>query len=163
MTYPVDKPSVAQAGASEAQTAPASTVTFHVPGPPVGKGRPRASTVNGHARLYTPGKTRDYEARVALAAERAMEGRTAFDGPVSVTFEAVFQIPKWSKRKVAAALAGDIVPTTKPDWDNIAKTSDALNGIVWRDDKQVADGRVVKRYGETPGVWITVVAYEARP
>lgn len=38
-------------------------------------------------------------------------------------------------------------PTSKPDWDNEGKlVCDALNGIVWRDDAQIADGRVRKRY-----------------
>jgi Holliday junction resolvase RusA-like endonuclease len=39
--------------------------------------------------------------------------------------------------------------TGKPDADNILKAvCDALNGIVWHDDSQVAFARVLKQYGE---------------
>lgn len=40
---------------------------FTVPGRPHGKGRPRATVVNGHARLYTPDTTAAYEAAVREA------------------------------------------------------------------------------------------------
>ncbi len=34
------------------------------------------------------------------------------------------------------------------DWDNLGKLpSDALQGIVWDDDRQIVDGRSLKRYG----------------
>ena len=39
------------------------TVEFFVPGQPVGKGRPRATVRAGRARLYTPARTADAEAR----------------------------------------------------------------------------------------------------
>ena len=52
---------------------------------------------------------------------------------------------------VRAALAGEIFPTSKPDVDNVIKgIFDAMNEIVWRDDKQVVDLTVKKRYAETP-------------
>lgn len=38
-------------------------VEFFVPGQPVGKGRPRATVRAGRARLYTPARTADAEAR----------------------------------------------------------------------------------------------------
>ncbi|MEM5617407.1 RusA family crossover junction endodeoxyribonuclease [Pseudomonas aeruginosa] len=34
---------------------------FTVPGEPVGKGRPRIGRVAGHARMFTPAKTANYE------------------------------------------------------------------------------------------------------
>ena len=51
-------------------------------------------------------------------------------------------------------------PTTKPDWDNIAKVIDALNHVVWADDASVVDGLVRKFYGETPELVIQVTALE---
>ena len=45
-----------------------------------------------------------------------------------------------------------IICPSKPDWDNIGKlVSDALNGIVWRDDRQIVSGWVQKFYCEKSG------------
>lgn len=42
-------------------------------------------------------------------------------------------------------------PYPSPDWDNYAKAvCDAMNGIVYVDDKQIVDGRCVKQWSE-PG------------
>jgi hypothetical protein len=39
------------------------------------------------------------------------------------------------------------LPTCRPDWDNFAKSiCDALNGMFWKDDSQIVDCRVSKRY-----------------
>lgn len=55
----------------------------------------------------------------------------------------------WSKAKKEAATKGDVLPTTKPDIDNLAKcVLDALNGIAYRDDNQVVRLEVSKFYGE---------------
>ena len=54
-------------------------------------------------------------------------------------------------------LDNKIYPTVKPDTDNIAKSIlDALNGIAYKDDKQVVTLSVKKRYDEVPrvSVWI---------
>lgn len=42
-------------------------VKFEVLGTPVGKSRPKFSTVNGHAVAYTPKKTANYETLVKLS------------------------------------------------------------------------------------------------
>ena len=44
--------------------------------------------------------------------------------------------------------------TTKPDCSNIVKmVEDAMTRLMfWNDDSQVAELRVVKRYGDTPGI-----------
>ena len=69
---------------------------------------------------------------------------------------AVSAVPaSWSQKKRAEALAGVIRPAVKPDFDNVAKLyCDALNGIVWQDDKQIVDGRCIQCYGQQPGVLI---------
>jgi Holliday junction resolvase RusA-like endonuclease len=66
----------------------------------------------------------------------------------------VFGVPaSWSKAKRAAALSGEIVPTKKPDMDNVVKAiCDALNAIVWVDDVQVTDLLARKRFGDNPHV-----------
>src|SRR5258708_3044060 len=107
-------------------------------GPARGKGRGRAVATPQGARVYTAAKTRSYEARLGFAAEQAMRGRVPTGLPVRLTMSVFFAVPQsWLKRKRAQALAGTLWPTVKPDADNSLKLCDALNGIVWVDDKQV--------------------------
>jgi Holliday junction resolvase RusA-like endonuclease len=130
-------------------------VIFEVPGEIRGKGRPRFVRATG--RTYTPEATRSYEAILKYAGVEAMAGRPPFDGPVRLTMVAIFGVPaSWSKRKRTQALIGDISPTKKPDADNIIKLTDALNAVVWGDDAQVVDVRLIKKFGEHPNLQIRV-------
>jgi Holliday junction resolvase RusA-like endonuclease len=130
----------------------AGVIVFVVPGEPVGKGRPRAFRVGNGVRMHTPDKTARYENLVALSAQESMAGRMPLDGPVAVDMLLITTPPaSWSKRKRAQALDGMILPTTKPDCDNVLKAiADACNGIVWGDDKQITDVVIRKRYGVRP-------------
>lgn len=124
-------------------------------GEPKGKGRPRFG--NGHT--FTPAATRSYEAALRYAAQVVMAGRTPMEGPLRVSVAMHMPIPKsWSKTKTTHALSGIVRPTTKPDWDNAAKMTDALNEVVWRDDNQIVDGRVLKFYSDRPRLEIEVQA-----
>lgn len=138
-------------------------VSFNVPGKPVGKGRPRAAKRGKHITLYTPGKTVSYESTVAVVAMQAMAGRPLIAGPVNVVMKIDLSVPaSWSNRKRDAALAGTLIPTTKPDIDNVIKTVfDAINGVVWVDDTQVANLYAIKRYSSVPGVQVAVHTTEA--
>lgn len=137
--------------------APGGDVVIELPGIPEGKGRPRFVRRTGHA--YTPEKTRSYEGALKHQAHMAMAGRDPLDGPISVKVEAHFPVPQsWSGKKRAAALAGDLLHTTRPDWENIAKMLDALNEVVWRDDRQVAIGLITKHYSTRPRLHIVVRA-----
>jgi Holliday junction resolvase RusA-like endonuclease len=134
-------------------------VTIRLAGEPNGKGRPRISTRNGMVRAYTPEKTRNYSAALRMAAETAMGDRPLFDGPVVVTVSASFSIPtSFGKKKRLDALGNSLFPTKKPDIDNIAKHFDALNGVVWTDDKNVIEARILKRYAQVPQLEIQVRA-----
>lgn len=129
-------------------------IRFQLMGDPRGKQRHR-TTRTGHT--YTPKETLHYEAAIRIAAQDAMEGRAPIDGPCVVEIVATFRPPKsWSKKRTREALAGEVYPTKKPDWDNIAKTTDALNGVAFVDDSQVVEGRVVKQYGEVAALAVTV-------
>lgn len=128
-------------------------------GEPVAKGRPRFSQATGHA--YTPERTRSYEQMLRLAATDVMGGRPPLDGPLRVDMRVVKSIPRsWPKKKQEAARSGELLPTGKPDWDNFGKVVDAANMVVWVDDGQIIDGRVRKRYGDKPGMWITITPLE---
>ena len=134
-------------------------VSFVVPGEAVGKGRPRVSTIGGHARMFTPQKTANYETLIAMAAQQAMAGRELIGGPVLVEMKILVSVAaSWSKKKTAEALAGDVMPTKKPDADNVLKAiCDGINGIVFKDDVQVVNVSLSKRFSETPGVLVRVI------
>ena len=134
-------------------------VSFVVPGEAVGKGRPRVSTIGGQARMFTPPKTANYETLIAMAAQQAMAGRELIGGPVLVEMKIMVSVAaSWSKKKTAEALAGDVMPTKKPDADNVLKAiCDGINGIVLKDDVQVVNVSLSKRFSETPGVLVRVI------
>lgn len=127
----------------------------------MGKERVRM-TRQGHA--YTPERTVNYESRLALAAQHAMAGRALLDGPLEVRVSAYMPAAESKPKKWrAAALAGEIRPTKKPDWDNFGKILDALNLVVWVDDSQIVDGRVQKFYSDQPRMEIIVRPLQPQP
>lgn len=131
-------------------------IRLTIPGQPVAKGRPRM-TRNGHA--YTPAKTRQYEQAIRALALHDV-GPVCLEGPVSVQIICSYAIPpSWPKHKREAAMNGTLKHITKPDIDNAAKAVlDALNGIFWQDDSQIARLIVDKLYSRFPAV--TVQVYE---
>lgn len=131
-------------------------VKFTVPGKPTGKGRPRFNRKTG--RTYTPKGTADYE-RVVKKAYLSASSGVCLNGPIRAKITACYSIPmSWSNKKMEAALAGHILPTVKPDLDNVAKAVlDALNGIAYDDDSAVVQLIICKSYAYPPCV---VVALE---
>ncbi|QDQ28225.1 RusA family crossover junction endodeoxyribonuclease [Chitinimonas arctica] len=138
------------------------TLSFTIPGEPQGKGRGRIVRWGKKAGIKTPEKTVAYEGLVAHRAAQAMDGATPLEGAVAVTMHITVSVPRsWSKRRREHALAGRVLPTTKPDIDNIEKAIfDGLNGMVWRDDVQVVEVRKQKRYGELSGVSVAIRSLE---
>lgn len=107
--------------------------------------------------MFTDQATRLFESRLKLAGIEAMRGKEPLDEALSVTVDAFMPIPaSWSRAKRQAALDLDLMPTGKPDWDNLAKVTDALNGVVWRDDAAIVRGVVTKFYSDRPRLEIAV-------
>jgi len=124
-------------------------------GTPKGKGRPRFARATG--RAFTPAATRSYEAALRYAAQVEQGEAPPIGGPLRIEIDALMPVPvSWPKKRRADALAGVTVPTGTPDVDNLMKTVDALNGVVWLDDAQVADARVRKMYGAKPSLTIRI-------
>jgi Holliday junction resolvase RusA-like endonuclease len=138
----------------------AAPITVLIRGPAVAKGRPRF-TRKGFA--FTPAKTRKYEAHGRLAAQLAMDGRPPLAGPVLLTALVELPIPaSWSKRRTAAAIVGDIRPTSRPDVDNYLKAGlDVLNGIVVADDSLIVSVAVEKKYGVDPKLVLLIESIAA--
>ena len=127
-----------------------------IPGAPIGKGRPRAASIGGHARMYTPAKTRRWEMGAAAFMAERYDGE-ATDGPLSLEVWAFFPRPKRldcsHKRQPCAChdrWRARQPHTSKPDADNVAKAvCDALEaaGVV-KNDATICTLTVRKFYTE---------------
>ena len=131
-------------------------VDFVIQGKAQAKQRPRFNTHTG--RTYTPNKTINYENWVKICYLEKYKDKELMDKPLRVTIRAFLEIPKsTSKKKKQQMLDNKILPMVKPDTDNIAKSIlDSLNGIAYKDDKQVAELIVYKFYNDTPYVNVTI-------
>ena len=105
-----------------------------------------------------PAQTEAEMEAVKYIALAAMRGQMPIAGPVLLRMCAYIPVPKgWSRADRAAALAGDLLPTVKPDGDNIEKLVwDGCKGVVWWDDKQVTDWHGWKRYSDDPRIVVHV-------
>jgi Holliday junction resolvase RusA-like endonuclease len=136
-------------------------IVIELAGEPVGKGRARF--VRSTGRAFTPQHTRRYESHLRLAAQEAMACRPLLDGPLEMTIRVFIPIPaSWSGKQRDLARRGLRMPTGRPDYDNYGKlASDALNAVVFRDDAQVVDCFISKRYSDRPALVIEIDAAKA--
>jgi Holliday junction resolvase RusA-like endonuclease len=123
-------------------------INFEVIGKPVGKGRPKFARRSNFVSTYTPEKTRLAE-QSFLAQALPYKPEQPLEGALSLVFRCYMPIPaSWSKAKREQALSGQLLPTTKPDCTNIAKIGeDAMNGVFYHDDSQIARLVIEKEYG----------------
>lgn len=148
-------------------------LTIVVPGEPTAKGRPRIgiNPGTGRAQAFTPSKTRQAEGEIKYFAMRAMHGRDIISGPVSLVViayrskgmpgNADAKPGTKSRAQWDAANEGRIAPVSKPDGDNYLKAAqDACNGIVWKDDAQVVDCTIRKRFSDRPRLEIHVAIWD---
>ena len=133
-------------------------MSFIVNGEAVAQGRPRITTVNGYARAYDPAKSSEYKHLVAFYAQQEMKGKPLMEGPLCMEVLVNRCIPaSWSKKKHTSALQNKLWPTSRPDIDNYVKcVLDALQQVVWLDDRQVVNIYASKRYSVQPSLMVTV-------
>lgn len=134
-------------------------IELRIDGQPRGKDRPR---LGRGGRVYTPSATVLAEGRIRGAWLEAGSPRLP-DGPVQMTVIAALERPKNHWRRdgtLSAAGERSAAPTRKPDVDNLVKLiADSLNRLAYRDDAEIVDCRVVKRWcnpGETEHTLIRV-------
>lgn len=98
-------------------------------------------------------KSRPWQDLVATMIRQEYTGPILDDCPIKV--DMTFYI---TRGKTITRL----LPCKQPDWDKLARcVSDAMEGIVYKNDAQITDGMVRKRYADEsadqpPGVRITV-------
>ena len=135
-----------------------SELRFSVHAEIKGKGRPRA---NWRQRVvHTPAATVRYEKMVAAEATEAMrrQGVAKIEGAVRMDLIIRLTPPQsTSKAKRASMLSGEIRPTKKPDVDNVVKAiGDALNGVAFADDVQIASLHVERIYALSEGLDVVI-------
>lgn len=116
-------------------------------GSPKGQPRPRAFSRGGKAAVYDPGTAEGWKACVAQAME-PLSGRL-LECPLKVRLTFFFPRPKghFGKRGLLPSAPRELYDK-KPDADNAAKALiDAATIIqVWRDDDQICDLMIRKRW-----------------
>ena len=119
-------------------------IILEIPGPPVPKERPRKGR---YGNFYTPEKTQNYERIIRLAFIMKYPTHKPWTGPVSMIVRAQMK-----------------APTARPDGSNILKLiEDALNGLVYRDDAQIIDARILKVKVEGQAQRAMIHVEEIRP
>ena len=112
---------------------------------PVAKARPRMSKFGA----YTPAKTRKAEKEIKdMAKHQMMMAKSdTLDGPIIVAIEFILKRPKKPTHPFPS----------RADLDNYAKlVCDALNEIAWKDDSQIVDLYLMKRWGQTGKITVNV-------
>ena len=75
---------------------------------------------------------------------------------VSLTFYRPVQ-QSLTKSEFDRRAVGDELPVVKPDLSNYLKaTEDALNGVVWEDDRTITTEVIKKRYSTTPRITLKI-------
>jgi Holliday junction resolvase RusA-like endonuclease len=121
--------------------------TLSIPGVPVPQPRQRVAVLAGHAMNYTPAAhpVNAFKAAAKLAWRDQCGTVAPAVGPVRLT--AFFVLPKPASRTRRKDAGRKLYISVKPDLDNLAKALlDALTGLAWRDDAQVADLILTKTY-----------------
>lgn len=110
------------------------------------KGKARPRVFGKHA--VTPEDTVNYENWVKICYQQ-QDGKY-IDGPVKTVINVYHKVPKsCTKKRLKAIREGLDYPKKKPDADNIAKIIlDSLNGIAYKDDSQVIELAIIKRWTE---------------
>lgn len=107
---------------------------------------------------YTPRKQADFMCAVKTIAAARMQGAAPMTGPVAMEIEAVYPWPKRTSAK-ARARTGANYKATRPDLSNLIKiVEDSLNGVVYRDDGQIAASEARKCFGDAACLSVAVRA-----
>lgn len=146
-------------------------IKFIYHGEAVGKGRPRISRRGNYVHTYTPEKTRQFEEAIRfefMASNCEPMPVYPKEVPLKIAVRVGVAIPQsYSKKKQALCRDGFIVPSKKPDLDNICKSIfDALQGgsndpgYAFADDSQIIEIIAWKEYADKPFVEVMIDEYK---
>lgn len=115
--------------------------------------RPRATSINGHYSFYVKG-AKDH--KQFFKSYTKNEDIEIIKTPTKFHSEVYVPTPSGMNavERVLAEL-GYIRPTSKPDWDNFAKTyCDMIQGLLIDDDSLIIEGSLKKYYSIKPRIHI---------
>jgi Holliday junction resolvase RusA-like endonuclease len=133
-------------------------IAFTVYGIP--KPKERARTVdlpNGRHITITPEQTRDWETSM-LGQALAHRPATPLDGNLSLALW--FYLPRPQSKANRQKYP---YPNVKPDFDNLEKCIDALEGVMWTNDSRIVDSETHKRYADDGPPRVEVRIGEVQP
>lgn len=120
-------------------------------GNPIAQGRPKFFRRGSFVGVYDPKESKSWKENIKLQA--MMQGAKKLDGGISMDMIFHMPMPKSLKKKI---LKSNLAHTKKPDLDNLVKAvKDALKGICYADDSQIAHLNVRKIYSLSPRVDIS--------
>lgn len=109
---------------------------------------------------YNSDELTAFKKAVGFIANTAMGNKPLMTGPVRMDIYATFTPPKSTAKKRLPEIYGKPF-TSRSDFDNHIKAiSDALNGVVYKDDRQVAHGSIERWYGPQDGFRVTITRLE---
>ena len=124
-----------------------------IPTEAVPKARARVVVKDGKARGYTPKRTAEYEEYLRWLLKSECQKPFEKGVPLRVELVCYLKKPKRCKSEY---------PVGRPDWDNLAKTLDSANGILWHDDSQIVVALVKKLWADKEG-WSKLTVEVVKP
>lgn len=122
-----------------------------VQGTPKAQPRAKATTIGGHARMYTPGSARGWRERVMgpLLPYKPLE---PYDEPLALELRFLFPRPASHYTKKGLRPTAPRWVGSRPDWDNLGKAvCDEMTELgFWTDDSRVVQATVTKLYSDEP-------------
>lgn len=148
-------------------------ISFFVPGIPAPGGSKRAFPIKkggqytGRVAIVDAGgqKTKDWRSSVVQFAYDAMKLKNfpPLNGALCIFVDFIMPRPKYHYGKSGLKNDAPEFHTIAPDATKLMRsTEDAMKGIVFKDDSQLSEQRIVKRYGDKPGCMIRVQQCDAR-
>ena len=139
---------------------PTDVIHFRVPAIPIAQPRHRIAVVNGKGRAFGAKKSHpihEFKATARMAFSELYDG-PPLEGPISLV--CVFVMPRVSAQIWKTKPMPRLLHAKKPDADNLLKgVKDALTGLAWVDDSQVAEvlvRKVIAAGDEQPHVTVQI-------
>ena len=129
-----------------------------IPIEPKPQPRPRVTARGKFAHAYEPKSITQYKRLIASKYRSVYKQQLPLTGALSVDVRFYRPIQKSiSKIERQRRLLGQSLPTVRPDIDNYVKAIlDALNGLAFKDDSQIAVLYARKIYSENPRTEIEI-------
>jgi Holliday junction resolvase RusA-like endonuclease len=132
-------------------------VCLTIPTSPIAKARHRSRIVSNRIMTYDIQQSEKIKTKIDIAKQMKDKGiKPLPDAPISIRVINFTPMPKsWSKKRIEASEGKPCI--TRPDIDNYVKFYfDAMNGVVYSDDRLITSLFAHKAYSKNPRVEITL-------